>query len=84
MLLPTVSVTVTGLIAGMIFVVVSRIQPLRTLLAGVAGAWIGFSIGAVSGVIVDVIAQTGVYLVIVGHLLAILGSVVALFLFRAK
>lgn len=83
MLLPTVSVTVIGLIAGLIFVVVRSSQPLPTLLLGVAGAWVGFIVGAIFGVVVDVIAQTGVYLGIVGHLMTIPGVVVALLRFQA-
>jgi hypothetical protein len=45
MLFPLVSVTGIGLIAGLIFVVANRLQPMRALLLGVAGAWAGFILG---------------------------------------
>jgi hypothetical protein len=84
MLLPAVSVTVVGLIAGLIFVIIKRIRPLLALFWGVAGAWIGFILGAVCGVTIDVIAQTGIYVGIAGHIMALLGSTLTLLRFPAN
>lgn len=77
MLLPAVSVTVIGLTAGLIFVILRKDNSGAP--RGIAGAWVGFIIGAIFGVIVDVIAQTGIFLGIVGHLMAVFGSFVALY-----
>ena len=82
MLLPTVSVTVIGLIAGLLVVVVGGSQPARALLLGFVGAWVGFVVGAIIGVAVDIVVQSGIYLGIVGHLFAVAGAVVALTRFR--
>ena len=83
MLFPIVSVTLIGLIAGLLFAFFRKSRPTLALLLGVSGAWMGFITGAVLGVVVDVIAQTGVFLAIMGHLAAVLGAVVPLFLYRA-
>ena len=82
MLLPTVSVTVIGLIAGPLAVVIGRSRPARALLLGVVGAWAGFVVGALVGVALDVVVGSGTYLAIVGHLMAVIGAVVALARFR--
>jgi peptidoglycan/LPS O-acetylase OafA/YrhL len=78
MLLPTVSVAVIGLIAGLLALVVGRSRPARALLLGVVGAWLGFLVGAIVGVSVDIVVESGIYLGIVGHLMAVVGAVVAL------
>ena len=83
MLLPTVSVTVIGLIAGLLVVFMGARRPARALLLGVVGAWAGFVVGAIIGVAIDVVVQSGIYLAIVGHLMAVVGSVVALTRFRS-
>jgi uncharacterized membrane protein YeaQ/YmgE (transglycosylase-associated protein family) len=82
MLLPTVSVAVIGLIAGLLALVVGRSRPARALLLGVVGAWLGFLVGAIVGVSVDIVVESGIYLGIVGHLMAVVGAVVALTHFR--
>jgi hypothetical protein len=82
MLLPTVSVTVIGLIAGLLVVFMGARRPARALLLGVVGAWAGFVVGAIIGVAIDVVVQTGIYLAIMGHLTAVVGAVVALRGFR--
>jgi hypothetical protein len=82
MLLPTVSVAVIGLIAGLLALVVGRSRPARALLLGVVGAWLGFLVGAIVGVSVDIVVESGIYLGIVGHLMAVVGAVVALRHFR--
>jgi hypothetical protein len=82
MLLPTISVTVIGLIAGLLVVVTGASRPARALLLSVVGAWVGFVVGAIIGVTIDVVVQSGIYLAIVGHLMAVVGAVVALTRFR--
>lgn len=81
MLLPAVSVTLIGLVAGLIFTLLRRSKPLVMLLLGVAGAWVGFLVGAVFGIAIDVISQSGVFVAILGHLMAIPGSLVSLMRF---
>ena len=82
MLLPAVSVTVIGLIAGLLFIIVGEKRLMYTLPRGIAGAWIGFIMGTILGVIIDVIAQTGIFLGIMGHLMAVFGSIATLNRFR--
>ena len=82
MLLPAVSVTFIGVIAGLIFVILRRKRLRFTLPRGIFGAWIGFIMGTILGVIIDVIAQTGIFLGIMGHLMAVFGSSATLNRFR--
>jgi hypothetical protein len=58
------------------------VQADRSLLLGVVGAWVGFVVGAIIGVAIDVVVRSGIYLAIVGHLMAVVGAVVALTRFR--
>jgi uncharacterized membrane protein YeaQ/YmgE (transglycosylase-associated protein family) len=82
MLLPTVSVTMIGLIASLIAIGVRRSQPAQGLLLGVVGAWAGFIVGALIGVVIDIVARTGIYVALLGHLGAVVGTVLALTRFR--
>jgi hypothetical protein len=75
MLLPTLSVTVIGLIAGLLAVVAGGGGRVRALLLGVVGAWAGFVMGAIIGIGIDVVVQSGIYVGIVGHLIAMGGAV---------
>jgi hypothetical protein len=78
MLLPTMSVTIIGLLAGVLAMLAGRSRPGPSLARGLAGAWIGFIAGALVGVIIDVILQTGIYVAMIGHGAAALGAFVAL------
>jgi hypothetical protein len=77
MLLPTVSVTAIGLLAGLLATLLGR-RPGPSLTRGFLGAWIGFVAGAILGVFIDVVLQTGGYLAVIGHIAAALGALVAL------
>jgi hypothetical protein len=78
MLLPTLSVTAIGVIAALISLIVNGEGLTRPMLLGFLGAWAGFVVGAFVGVIFDVVLQTGIYVAIVGHLMAVTGAVIAL------
>lgn len=77
MLLPTISVTAIGLLVGIAGVLAIRGRPGATLAHAVIGAWCGFVIGALVGVLIDVMLGNGIYLGIVGHAVALAGAVVA-------
>ena len=83
MLLPTASVTLIGLIVGVAGYLMTRHRPAATLGIGVAGAWIGFLAGALVGVVIDLVLRDGVYVAIIGHVVAIAGAATALRWFRA-
>jgi hypothetical protein len=83
MLLPTVSVTVIGLLAGLLALLLGRYRPGPALVLGVVGAWIGSIAGALVGVIIDVMLQTGTYVAVIGHAAATAGAFVALTRFQA-
>jgi hypothetical protein len=76
MVFPTVSVTVIGLLAAILAILLGG-RPGPSLIRGFLGAWIGFTAGAVAGVLIDAILQTGVYLAVIGHVAAALGALVA-------
>jgi hypothetical protein len=73
---PQLSVTDIGLVFGGIGVALSR-DGWAPLLAGVAGAWVGFGLGAVIGVIFDIVVGTGTGVALAGHALAIVGAFAA-------
>lgn len=74
MLMPFVSVTAIGLIGGLIFAGTRRRDVRGPVAFGVLGAWLGFAAAAIVGVAIDVIARTGVYVAVVGHLGAVAGT----------
>ncbi|MBW9206615.1 hypothetical protein KV102_12505 [Mumia sp. zg.B53] len=79
MLLPLVSVTVIGIVAGLLLrpsPPVRRSRP-RGVAVGVLGAWAGFLVLALLGVVVDVVAGTGTYVALLGHAGAVLGAAAA-------
>ncbi|MGB3632500.1 MAG: hypothetical protein WA982_00515 [Rubrobacteraceae bacterium] len=78
MILPTLSVTVVGLIGAAVGGAMRMHAPLMALARGLVGAWGGFAAGALIGVLIDVVTQTGIWLGIVGHLAAVAGTVVAI------
>jgi hypothetical protein len=76
MVFPAVSVTVIGLLAAVVAILLGG-RPRPSLTRGLLGAWVGFIAGAVAGLLLDAILQTGVYLAVIGHLAAALGALVA-------
>lgn len=78
MILPTLSVTVIGLIGAAVCVAMRMQSPTSALVRGLAGAWGGFVCGALLGVLIDVVVQTGIWLAIIGHLAALAGTVFAI------
>lgn len=76
MLTPWISVTAIGLLVGLVGAIWG--QPgLLSALRGLAGAWLGFTVGGLVGLTVDVVAQTGAALVVAGHASAVLVAVTA-------
>lgn len=84
MLLPTLSVTVIGLIAGLVSLLLGRDQRRLALLVGVAGAWIGFLAGGLVGVALDVTLGTGGFVAVIGHAGAALGALLAVGRFAGR
>lgn len=79
MLLPLVSVTLIGFVAGLL---VRPSPPARrgvgrSLVAGCVGAWAGFAVFGLVGVVVDVLAGTGSYVALLGHAGAVIGALAA-------
>lgn len=73
---PTLSVTVIGLLIGAAAFLL-RVRQWFSMLSGLAGAWVGFGLGAVVGVTIDAVFATGIWLAVVGHAMAVLGALVA-------
>lgn len=73
---PTLSVTLIGLLVGAAVMLVTR-TGWRALLVGLAGAWVGFGIGALVGLAADIILGTGVGVALAGHVLALVGASIA-------
>lgn len=75
MLMPTFSVSAIGLIGALAALLVRR-QPAGAAFGrGLLGAWAGFLLGGVLGVAIDVITHNGVFVVYLGHLGALLGTI---------
>ncbi|WP_139025675.1 hypothetical protein [Gordonia neofelifaecis] len=79
--MPTISVTVIGLLAALVFVVFRRTEKAWAVLLGVLGAWAGFVVGAVPGATADIVSGGGWALPTVGHLGAVVGAVAAVWWF---
>jgi hypothetical protein len=73
---PTLSVTAIGLVFGGIGLALSG-DGWAPLLAGVFGAWVGFALGAVIGVIFDIVVGTGTGVALSSHALAFVGAFAA-------
>lgn len=80
---PTLSVTLIGLLLGVGVMLVTKTD-WTTVLAGLVGAWVGFAIGAVAGIVADIILGTGIWLALVGHVLAVVGAALAVRLQLAR
>lgn len=72
MFVPLLSVTLIGVVVAM------RQSGSRSLRAGtgqvIGGAWIGFVLGAVATILLDVITGIGPWVTLVGHVGAYLGA----------
>lgn len=78
MVMPALSVTMIGLVGAAVGALSGR-WPLGSALGrGIVGAWVGFGVGAVIGIVIDVAFGEGVFVAIVGHGAAIIGAVGAL------
>lgn len=75
MLMPTLSVTIIGVLVALGAVAVRHASLGRALLFGLAGAWAGFLAGALVGVVIDVVAGTGWMLALSGHVAALAAAV---------
>jgi hypothetical protein len=76
MLMPALSVTAIAVVVGLVVGGV-RGQLLSTLVWSVGGAWVGFLAGALVGVAIDVAVRAGQGVLIIGHLAAAAGAVLA-------
>lgn len=74
MLLPGLSVTLIGLVVGLLAGVAVG-TPGRSQVRGVVAAWIGFVGGAFVGLLVDALLRTGTWLGWLGHAGAIVAAV---------
>lgn len=75
MVMPLLSVTIIGLLAGA-GVGFYRPRPGRGVLLGLVGASIGFAVGAIPGLAIDVVLGSGTWLPLAGHGMALIGAVV--------
>lgn len=74
--MPALSVTVIGVVIAVAGII--RGKPTAgMLLRGLLGAWLGFVAGAIPGVVLDVILADGVYVALLGHIVATVGAIVA-------
>lgn len=76
MLMPALSVTLIGIAVAMVGMARRRPRP-AMLRRGLVGAWLGFLVGAMPGVLLDVILADGVYLPLFGHVAALAGAAIA-------
>lgn len=81
MLMPIVSVTVVGLLAGLAGATVTG-ERNQSLIRGVVTSWIGFFAGALVGLAIDTAAGTGIWLALFGHAGAIAAASAVLFVRR--
>jgi hypothetical protein len=74
MVMPLLSVTVIGVIVGMVAgAATGKIG--RRPIEGVVAAWLGFLAGAVLGILLDILAGTGWIVAWFGHAAALAGAV---------
>jgi ribose/xylose/arabinose/galactoside ABC-type transport system permease subunit len=75
MLTPTFSVSAIGLVGALAALLLRR-QPARSAFGrGLLGAWVGFLLGGVLGVVIYVVTLNGAFVVYLGHLGALLGTI---------
>ena len=73
MLMPFLSVTAIGLVVGAIGHLVRGGD--HAVLRGFFGAWAGFATGALIGLVLDITTHSGHWIPLLGHLVAVLGSI---------
>lgn len=81
---PTLSVALIGLLVGVAVMLASGSKDRMTVLAALLGAWVGFGVGALFGVILDVVLTTGTWVALIGHVLALVGAAIAVRLRLAR
>ena len=80
--MPLLSVTLIGLVVGLASIALGRRDYLSALMLGPAGAWAGFVLCGIPGVMVDVVAGSGVWVAVFGHVGAIGGALITLLYVR--
>jgi hypothetical protein len=80
---PTLSVTLIGLLIGIGVMMVTKAD-WTTVLAGLVGSWVGFAVGTLAGVALDIIFATGLWVALVGHVVAVVGAALAVRLRQAR
>lgn len=78
MLMPLASVTLLGVLGAVVVIGSRRWSPRVAVGRGLLGAWAGFVVGAIVGVAIDIASHDGVYVAVVGHLGAAVGTASAL------
>lgn len=77
MLMPGLSVSLIGIVIALVAVVAFGRPASRALPRGFLGAWLGFVVGALPGLVVDVLTSSGANLALFGHAGAVVGATVA-------
>jgi hypothetical protein len=67
MLMPALSVTLIGLAIAAAGIITHR-PVLPALLRGLVGAWLGFLLGGLIGLVLDVVLTDGVFVALLGHI----------------
>lgn len=81
---PTLSVTLIGLLVGVAVALAGGSKDRMTVPAALLGAWVGFGVGALLGVILDIVLTTGIWVALIGHVLALVGAAIAVRLRLAR
>lgn len=69
MLIPLISVSLIGLVAGLAGL--TRRAPAVVLFRCLLAAWMGFAVGAMLGLVVDVLLFGGFWIALIGHIGAV-------------
>lgn len=79
MIFPVLSVSLIGLLGFILYMVLNGSHSWkRNIMNFLFAAWGGFVIGAIIGVLVDVIFAKGIYVAVLGHGFALLGVILRL------
>lgn len=77
MVMPALTVTAIGVLAVLATAFVAREHPsARGVVYALAGAWAGFVVGGLAGLVADVITGGGTSLAIMGHSVAVVGAAI--------